>query len=649
MHITQLLRPGSILLGAGTTDKAAAIHTLVGLMAKSGNLADPAAFEQAVLAREAQSTTGVGGGLAIPHAKSASVTAPGLAALTLPAGLAYGALDGAPVRLLFLVAAPQDANNLHIEVLAELARLLMEPGFRERLLAAPTPEDFLQVMAAATAPGDAPTFHPSPAPPLPEVVAVTACPTGIAHTYMAAEALLNKAQEMGIYLKVETNGASGVQNELTPAEIAACHGVIVAADKGVEMARFRGKPVLSVPVSEGLQNPARLLQAAVAGQAPLYRPTTPPASSRPTPPDAPAVLPKEKPWHILYKQLMGGVANMLPLVIAGGISLALAYLFDRANLGTTTFGSGNPLSAFLKMLGDYSFTLMYPVLAGGIAYTIAGRTALPAGLVGGLLAGLGMTMRAQPHWVPSGFWGAILAGFAAGYGMLLLHKLLSPLPQAMDSPRTVLLYPTLSVLPVGALMVFWVNPWVGAFNQWLYLQLSLMDSEQKLLLGCLLGLMMAVDFGGPLSKAAYLFATAGLVAGEYGIMAAVMAGGMVPPLGVALACTFFKSRFSYRGQQTTLSNYIMGLSFITEGVIPFALKDPLRVIPACMVGSTLAGGLTMAFHCGCPVPHGGVYVVGLMTNPLHFLLALALGSAATMLLLALLKPPLTPAQQAEED
>ena len=649
MRITGLLPPCSIALGGCVATKAEAIRALTGLMAASGCLADPDSFEADVLLREAECTTGVGGGLAIPHAKSAAVRAPGLAALTLREGMDYQSLDGQPVRLLFLLAAPQNADAAHIQMLAELARLLLTPGLADRLLAAQSPADFRAVLdAAQAADGAAKAALPPAAPPVYRVLAVTACPTGIAHTYMAAEALENTALALGISLKVETNGADGVKNTLTEAEIAQCRGVLVAADKAVPMTRFTGKPLLRVPVGEAIRRPRELLEQADGGLLPPYGAAAPPLPAVPLlQADAsPGALPRSETLpRRLYRSLMTGVTYMLPFVIAGVVLLSLSYLFDRANFGSADFGTGTALAGFCRTVGNYGFSLMFPVLAGGIAFSIADRPALVPGMVGGLLAQMGMTMQGRGEWVPSGMWGAILAGFAAGYLMQGIRRGLKNMPRVLDSTRTVLLYPVLGALAIGAMMVFLINPWVGRFNQWLYQGLFALNAGERVAMGALLGLMMAIDFGGPVSKVAYLFATASIVAGEYDIMAAVMAGGMVPPLGVALACTFFGSRFTKKERQTTLTNYLMGASFITEGVIPFALRDPIHVIPACMAGSALAGAYAEALGCGCPVPHGGIYVIGLVVNPQWFLMALALGSAATALLLAIFKKPLSPAAQ----
>ena len=636
MQITDYLRPEGIRLQVQADDKAAAIHALVELMAACGKLNDPEAFEADVLAREAQGSTGVGGGIAIPHGKSAAVTAPGLVAMTLQNDLDYAALDGAPVRLLFLIAAPDNANDLHIQVLADLAKLLLDPVACASLLAAKTPAEFLQCIAATESPS-----APAEPPPQPfRVLAVTACPTGIAHTYMAAEALQNKAAELGISLKVETNGATGVQNALTEEDIAQASGIIVAADKAVATARFAGKPVVTVKVSQAMREPEALLRRAAAGDAPLM-----PEPAADPPPDE--VVPGkaerkgERGWvHQMYTHLMSGVSHMIPFVTGGGILIALSYLIGRIGLGATWFGGEVTLAQLLYRLGKGAFAMMYPVLAAYIAVSLADLPALLPGFMGGYLAQNGMVIGPESEWVASGFLGALAAGFAAGAIIIGLRRLFEKLPAAMDQIRVTVIYPVGGLILIGALMVLVVNPPLGQFNSLIYQQLHNMEGGSRVVMGAALGGLMAVDYGGPINKAAYLFGTVALASEEYDIMAAVMVGGMTPPIGVALSCSLFPRKFTRKERQTALGNYLLGVSFVTEGALPFALRDPLRVMPACIAGSALAGALSMAYGCGVPAPHGGLYLLPLTTNAVQYLIALLGGSVLTAVIMGTLKPTL---------
>ena len=610
MQITDYLRPEGILLNAQVQDKAEAIHKLVELMQNYGNLSDPQAYETDVLRREAQGTTGVGGGIAIPHGKSPAVKRPGVAAMTIPGGLAYDALDGAPVRLLFLIAVPDTASDLHIQVLAHLAQLLMDPSLRTELLDAASPQAFLNCIISRE--GDreksAPPIEP---PPYPRVLAVTACPTGVAHTYMAAEALRNTAQEMGISIKVETHGADGVQNAFSGEEIQNADCILVAVDRAVDTARFVGKPVLRVPVSDALRRPEALLRQAISGEVPIYNPTVdhPFFESAPRPEEVPASTGWQGVLHRMYNHLMSGVSCMLPFVTAGGILIALSYWFDRSNAGANTFGTVTALSRSLKTLGNATFSMMFPVLAAGISFSLTGMVGLLPGFMAGYVASIGMCNQPQDTWVSSGIWGAILGGFIAGAIIRGLKRLCSRLPSAFDQTKPVLLYPFLGLLLTGFVMVVVVNPPLGRFNTWTYMVLGNMKGGSLVLLGAVLGALMAVDFGGPINKAAYLFGTVALAGGEEGVMAAVMIGGMTPSIGVAMACNFFPNRFTRSERQNTLTNYILGLSFVTEGALPYAIKDPFRIIPACMAGSALAGALTILWGCEIPAPHGGIYLL----------------------------------------
>lgn len=621
MHITDLLRPGCVSLGCQVATMEEALDRLISLMAQSGNLADEAAFAADVRAREALGGTCVGGGLAIPHAKSAGVRVPGLAALTLNPPLGCDTPDGQPVRLLFLIAAPADANDLHVRVLAELAALLLDKEFCARLMRAQTPEEFCHLVVAQGQ-ADKPGASTVKKAEHWRFVAVTACPTGLAHTYLAAEALQKAAQDRGVRLKVETNGAAGVNQPLTAEDIAGADCVIVAADRTVSTARFVGKRVVSVSATEAIRDPDKVLNRASDSSVPVYRGGDGFRSND---------------WKELgreaYRHLMNGISHMLPFVVAGGVLIALALLSYQMGLPES-------LATMLSAVGRAAFVLMYPVLAAFIAYSIAGLPAFMPGLMGGYLAQLGTTLAASDNWVSSGFWGALVAGFAGGLLVRVLSWLGRWLPPALEQVRTSLLIPAFSLLGVGGLMVLLVNPPLGQFNVWLCSWLDGMQGESRLALGALLGLLMATDYGGPVNKAAYLTGTLALVNEQYDIMAAVMVGGMVPPMGVALACLFFNNRFTPAEQRTAPQNLLMGASFVTEGALSFALRDPLRVGPACMLGSGLAGFLTVLLRCGCPAPHGGLFLIAVMQNPLGFLLSLAAGSALTAVLLGILKKPL---------
>lgn len=639
MKITDLLKRESVELSGTPESKGQAIDQMVELMAKGGNINDLQRYKEGVLKREEEGTTGIGEGIAIPHAKTDAVSAPGLAAMLVPQGVDYDALDGQPVHMIFLIAAPNTEDNVHLEVLSRLSMLLMDDEFRTNLLDAADVTEFLAHIDEAERKkfpeeyGEEKQEQDQPEEGY-RVLAVTACPTGIAHTYMAAESLENKAKEMGISIKVETNGSGGAKNVLTPEEIAQCECIIIAADKEVDMPRFDGKPVITTKVANGIHKAEELLTEATSGKVAVYHNASKESGSG-------FGGEEESLGRKIYKALMNGVSHMLPFVIGGGILIAMAFLFDGAHAGTAEFGMGNPFSRFLKQVGDISFGMMFPILAGYIAMAIADRPALMPGIVGGLLAKSGMTMAAEEAgWVSSGFFGALIAGFAAGLIMLGLKKILEKLPKALEGTKPMLLYPFLGIAAMGALMVFVVNPPVGAFNEWLNQVLASMGESSRVLLGAVLGGMMAIDFGGPFNKAAYVFGTASIASGQFGIMAAVMAGGMVPPIGIALATLFFKNRFTKSEQQTVATNFIMGLSFITEGAIPFAASDPLRIIPPCIAGSAVAGALSMLFGCGSRAPHGGIFVIGIIDNPLLFLAAVAAGSVVAMLGIVLLKKPL---------
>lgn len=658
MKITDLLKPQSILLNAAPVTKSDAIYILGDLMDKSGNLSDKAEYLQAVFAREESGSTGLGDGIATPHAKSTGVKEAGLAAMVVPNGVDFDAVDGQPSRLFFMIAAPEGAADTHIEVLSKLATMVIDPDFKNALIQATTVDCFLELISAkeegnfdpsvegyiktadaqnAASITEAIEAKPTEAiekvvpkvtvdNPHYDVLAVTGCPTGIAHTYMAAESLERKAKEMGISLKVEKNGASGIKDALSTEEINHAKCIIVASDRQVEMARFDGKPMIQTKVANGINKAEELLREAISGTAPVYHASQSDKDSTNSAIDA-----KDSFGRQIYKHLMNGVSHMLPFVIGGGILIALAFLFDTFNPANPSgFGSGTPLSAFLMKIGGASFGFMLPVLAGYIAMSIADRPGLVAGFVGGLLANQG----------GSGFLGALIAGFAAGYLVLLVKKLVSGLPQALEGTKPVLSYPVLGVLFIGIAITFIINPPVSALNEWLMTSLQTMGTTSRVLLGLIFGAMMSVDMGGPVNKAAYVIGTGALATGEYGIMAAVMAGGMVPPLAIALCTTFFPSRFTEAERKSGITNYIMGLSFITEGAIPFAAADPIRVLPSCIIGAGTAGALSMFFECTLRAPHGGIFVVPTIGNPLFYLASIAIGSVIACIILAIVKPKL---------
>lgn len=631
MRITDLLKACSIELNGTPDTKEETIREMVGLMVKAGNISDPEKYMKGVFAREEEGTTGIGEGIAIPHAKTDAVRVPGLAAMVIRKGVDYDSMDGEPVNLVFLIAAPDTEENVHLEVLSRLSMLLMDESFKDNLLKAKTVEEFLACVDRA----EKEKFEEEKPKETPKrgyrILAVTACPTGIAHTYMAAESLEKTAAQMGYTIKVETNGSGGDKNVLTPEEIADCECIIVAADKEVRMARFDGKPVIVTKVADGIHKPEELIREAVSGNVKVYH------SSGQDGEDESSAS-EEGLGRKIYKALMNGVSHMLPFVIGGGILMALSYLCDGANAGTDIFGNGTPLARFFNLTGNTAFGMMFPILAGYIAMAIGDRPALMPGIVGGLLAKAGTSVfLPEDEWISSGFFGALIAGFVAGYLMLLIKKALERLPRALEGTKPVLLYPFIGIILMGAIMIFLVNPPMGAFNEWLNSTLAGMGEGSKILLGIVLGGMMAIDFGGPFNKAAYVFGTASIASGQFDIMAAVMAGGMVPPIAIALGTTFFKKCFTESERQTTVTNYIMGLSFITEGAIPFAASDPLRIIPPCIIGSAAAGALSMAFGCGSRAPHGGIFVVGIMDNAPMFLVAVLAGAVVGMAGIVLLK------------
>lgn len=637
MRITELLKKDSIKLGVKANSKENVIDQLVDLMYQGGRLKDKAGYKEGILAREALSSTGVGDGIAIPHAKVAAVKEPGLAAVVVPDGVDYESFDGSKSHLIFMIAAPEGEADTHLEALSRLSTLLMNPGFKDSLINAKTKEEFLRLIDDAES-----DRYSSKEEAKQDVVmenstsgyrvlAVTACPTGIAHTFMAAENLENLGKKLGIPLKAETNGSGGAQNVLTREEIAAADAIIIAADKNVEMARFDGKPVIVTSVSDGIHKGEELIKKAVSGSVPIYHHAGGDTSE--------ASAGKDGIGRSIYKHLMNGVSHMLPFVIGGGILIALAFLFDDYAINPANFGKNTPLAAYLKTIGEQAFGMMLPVLAGYIAMSIADRPGLAVGFVGGLIAKMGSTF-GNPGGgdVNSGFLGALLAGFIAGYLVLALKKLFSRLPKSLEGIKPVLLYPLLGMFLV-AVVTTAINPFVGSINDGLSNLLNGMGGTSKVILGMAAGGMMSADMGGPINKAAYVFGTAQLAEGNFSVMAAVMAGGMVPPLAIALCTTFFKNRFTEKERQSGIVNYIMGLSFITEGAIPFAAADPLRVIPACAIGSAIAGGLSMFFGCTLRAPHGGVFVLPTIGNPMGYAAALVIGSVVGCVILGFLKKP----------
>lgn len=637
MTIRDLLAAESINLNGTPAGKTEALNQCIDLMAKSGKIADVEKYRKGVFAREEEGTTGIGMGIAIPHCKSDAVTKAGLAAMVVKDGVDFESLDGTPAKIIFLIAAPNTEDNVHLQVLSKLSVMLMDEQFTNSLINAGSVDEFLNIIDSAEKAKDEKEAAKEAKAKEPVevkkddvfIVAVTACPTGIAHTYMAAEAIEKKAKELGYQVKVETRGSGGAKNVLTDDEIAKAAGVIVACDTNVPTDRFDGKKVIECQVSDGINKAEDLIKRIAAGDAPVFKASGKKEASHSS------VGGKESIGHQIYKHLMNGVSHMLPFVVGGGILIAIAFLIDgfsvdlnslpadqRANFGTIT-----QAAAMFKGIGGTAFGFMLPILAGFIAMSIADRPGLAVGFVGGSIAANGT----------SGFLGALVAGFVAGYIVLLLKKVFSKLPESLDGMKPVLLYPLLGIFLVGVIMQFVVEPPIGALNTAINNGLNGLNGASAVVLGVLLGGMMSVDMGGPVNKAAYVFGTASIAAGNYNIMAAVMIGGMVPPIAIALATIFFKNKFTAEERKAGPTNFIMGLSFITEGAIPFAASDPLHVLPACVVGSAVAGGLSMAFGCTLMAPHGGIFVVPTIGNPLMYLVALVIGSFIACGLLGLLK------------
>lgn len=642
MRITELLKKDGILLGAKVSSKEEAIDVMVDLQEKSGNISDKAEYKSGILKREESGSTAIGEGIAIPHAKNKAVKSPGIVAMTVPDGVDYNALDGKPSNLFFMIAAPEKGGDVHLEALSRLSVMLMNADFRAKLLSAASKEEFIKAIDEMEIEkyGEAESKPAVSGSSKLKIVAVTACPTGIAHTFMAAEALEEKAKALGYEIKVETNGSGGAKNVLTAKEIAEADGVIIAADKNVEKARFDGKKVVFAPVSDGIHKPEELINKIADGTANVYHHEGAVSTSS----DSEG---KEGIGRQIYKHLMSGVSNMLPFVVGGGILIAIAFLIDtiagNAESGAN-FGSVNSVAAWFKGIGNYAFGFMLPVLSGFIAKSIADRPGMMIGFVGGYIASLGTTFNfaAEDNWVGAGFLGALIAGFLGGYLTLGLEKLCDRvLPKSVEGIKPVLIYPLIGLLLIAIIMCF-INPAVGWINTGLTNLLESMSDVSKILLGCILGGMMSIDMGGPFNKAAYAFGTVGLSAAttsSYEIMAAVMIGGMVPPIACSIGTTFFKRKFTEGERKSTIVNYILGLCFISEGAIPFAAADPLRVIPSCIVGSAVAGGMSMAFECTLMAPHGGIFVFPVVGNWGWYLLALAVGSIVAGVMMSLLKRP----------
>ena len=636
MRITDLLDVRSVSLDAAPKSKQEAIDTAVALMVKSGKINDEEAYKKQVYAREEESTTGIGEGIAIPHGKCDAVDRPGLAAMVIREGVDFDSLDGAPVTLLFLIAAPNTEDNVHLDVLSKLSMMLMDETFTENLRKAETPEQFLAVIDQADEEKKSVDERLADVEEVKEdqvkILAVTSCPTGIAHTYMAAEGIEKAAKAKNCFVKVETRGSGGAKNVLTEEEIEAADCIIVAADAQVPMDRFDGKKVIERQVSDGINKADELVELAISGNVPVYRSSAGGEKKQTAKSSGSA-------GHKIYTQLMNGVSHMLPFVVGGGILIAIAFLLDgmlvdinslsvadRANFGTIT-----PVAALFKNIGGVAFGFMLPVLAGFIAMAIGDRPALAVGFVGGMMAASGT----------SGFLGALVAGFAAGYLILALRKVCDKLPQAIEKIAPVLIYPVLGILIMGLGMTFIVEPVMGGINTALNNGLTSMGGSSKLILGLVLGGMMAIDMGGPFNKASYVFGTAAIASGNYDVMAAVMIGGMVPPCAIALATLLFKNKFTKEERESGPMNFIMGLAFITEGAIPYAAADPLHVLPSCIIGSGLAGALSMAFGCTLMAPHGGIFVVPVMGNAVMYLLALVIGTVVSAVLLGVLKKKVT--------
>lgn len=632
MRIRELLSNQSIALGAEAANKKDIIEKMTVLMETSGNLTDRKRYLKGVLEREAEGTTGIGEGVAIPHAKNAAVKKAGIAAMVLKKEVDFESLDGEPVKLVFMIAAPDNGANEHLEALSRLSTMLMDDEFRNRLIQAEDRNRFLAIIDEKEQKLDEKSSEKAEMSISYKVLAITACPTGIAHTFMAAESLEMKGKELGIPVKVETQGADGAKNVLTAEEIKAADGIIIAADKNVDLARFDGKKVLITKVADGIHKPEELIRKIENGNAPIYHHDGQKEQKQPEV--------KESLGRKIYKDLMNGVSNMLPFVIGGGILIAIAFLLDDYSIDPSNFGKNTPIAAYFKTIGEFAFGMMLPVLSGFIAMSIADRPGLAVGFVAGLVAKAGSTfLNPVGGDVNAGFLGALFAGFAAGYVILALKKLTNKIPQSLNSIRPMIIYPVAGIL-IGAVVTTLINPFMGIINDALTGVLHNMSGTSRVLLGTICAGMQSVDMGGPVNKTSYVFATSQLAEGNFEIMASVMAGGMVPPLAIAFCTTFFKNRFTKKERESGLVNYLLGLSFISEGAIPFAASDPLRVIPSCIVGSAVAGGLSMFFECTLRAPHGGVFVLPTIGHPMMYVLSILIGSLVGCAILGILKRPL---------
>ena len=648
MKIIDLLQERAIKLNSSASSKEEAINQMINLISQTGNIVNKQEFKETVLKREKEGTTGIGEGIAIPHGKSRAVKKACLAAMVLPKGVEFEALDGKKVNLIFMIAAPENQENTHLEVLSRLSALLMDQALRENLKRAKTPEEFRKLInEAETAKyGEekavdellADTFKANMQENYQkgkyEILCITSCPTGIAHTYMAAESLEKAGSEMNHTIKVETQGQSWVKNHLTKEEIQNAKAIIIAADTNVDLTRFNGKKLIKTRVADGIHKPKELIERALSDETPIYYTGENNESQE---------IEEEKKEGIgrsIYKHLMNGVTHMLPFVVGGGILIAISFLLDNYEINPSGFGSNTPLAAFFNTIGNAAFGFMLTVLAGYIAMSIADRPGLAAGFVGGAIAVSGASLQSITNSdvvaVSSGFLGALLAGFIAGYIILILKRIFSAIPKSLEGIRTILLYPVFGILLTGAAVML-INPFVGMINTGLNNFLNGLSGTNKVILGAILGGMMSVDLGGPVNKAAYTFGTGMLAEGHHDIMAAVMAGGMVAPLVIALLATFFPKKLAQKDRSSALLNYILGFSFITEGAIPFASSDPLRVLPACIVGSAVAGALSMLFNCTLMAPHGGIFVIGIVGNSLMYILSITIGAIVGALILAALK------------
>lgn len=629
MKITDLISENAIMLQGKAKNKDEAISKLVKLMTKNGNIIDEAEYKKVVFKREEEGTTGIGEGIAIPHGKTDAVSKPGLAAMIIPDGVEFNSLDGNPAKLLFLIAAPNSKDNVHLDVLSRLSTLLMDTEFRKALYNAKSPKEFLKCIDNAEKEKLGEQKNSSDGY---EILAITGCPTGIAHTYMAAEALEQMGEQLGHKVKVETHGSSGVKNKFTKEEIKNAKGIIIASDTKIDLSRFDGKKLVKAKVADGINKPKELIEHVLSSNAKTYH-----SNTKNTEEESEE---KEKIGTKIYKHLMNGVTHMLPFVVGGGILIAIAFLLDDYSINPSNFGMNTPVAAFFKTVGGAAFNIMLYILAGYIAMSIADRPGLAVGFVGGILAVQGTTFESLTNsditLVSSGFLGALIAGFVGGYIVLGLKKLCSYLPSSIEGIKTILLYPVFGILLMGVFMLL-INPYVAAINTAINDYLSSMSSANKIILGAILGGMMAVDLGGPINKAAYTFGTGMLASGQYEIMAAVMAGGMVPPLAIAFLATAFPRKIPKKDKQAAYVNYIMGLSFISEGAIPFASADPLRTIPSFIVGSAIAGALSMLFSCTLMAPHGGIFVIATIGHPIKYLLAIVAGSIISALIMAKLK------------